>query len=214
MFVGDHKLIYIAFPKCGSEFIRYSLNLNWVFDCDPEAWDNCPVEYCHARPQRFIKAHNIDFKDYVLFSIVRNPFARLVSCWHFFKFKIGTVLIDRFGTFENFVQEIYNNRRDLNVLPFHWMYLPLDKYCESTLDKIKFFKLEEIDKCIEWLDRNYSITIENKKVNTTDHDHYSAYYTPHMIELVKEVFKYELDRFGYVFEQASKQDNEAIQAPN
>lgn len=213
MFVGDHKLVYFAFPKCGSEFIRYSLNLNWVLDCDPLDWESGAIEYCHIRPQRFVEAYNLDWNVYKLFTIVRNPFERLVSCWHFFNLNIGPLLTDRFDTFDNFIREIYNYKHDMSSLPCHWFYMPLERYFDGVLNNVTFFKLENINQCIDWLRKNYSIDIENKKVNTSTHDHYSTYYSPYMVELVKDMYKYEIEKFDYTFD-AIQLDNVATPDPN
>lgn len=216
MFVGDHKLVYFAFPKCGSEFIRYSLNLNWIIESDPYDWDNCSINYCHIRPNRFISENKINIKEHVIFSIVRNPFERLVSCWHFFILRLGTILSDRFGTFENFVNEIYNHKNDMSSLPCYWFYMPMENYFDGILNDVLFFKLENISQCIDWLQENFSIEIENKKINVSSHDHYSTYYTPEMIEKVNIVFNYELARFDYTFDvpEVSQPNSVATQDPN
>ena len=46
------------------------------------------------------------------------------------------------------------------------------------------------------------------KVNASDHLHYSTYYTPELAELVLLRDRPLIERFGYVFEQASSVENE------
>jgi len=45
------------------------------------------------------------------------------------------------------------------------------------------------------------------KKNISEHFHYSSYYTPELAELVLIRDRPVIERFGYVFEQASSADN-------
>jgi hypothetical protein len=45
--------------------------------------------------------------------------------------------------------------------------------------------------------------LRSGKKNTAEHLHYSTYYTPELIDLVSLRDRQLLERFGYVFEQAS-----------
>ena len=49
--------------------------------------------------------------------------------------------------------------------------------------------------------------LHSDKKNTAEHLHYSTYYTPELAELVLLRDRPLIERFGYVFEQASSVEN-------
>jgi hypothetical protein len=50
--------------------------------------------------------------------------------------------------------------------------------------------------------------LHSDKKNSSEHLHYSTYYTPELAELVSIRDRAMIERFGYVFEQASSVENE------
>jgi len=73
-----------------------------------------------------------------------------------------------------------------------------------TQDVVRFF--EGIGAATNEL-RDY--VLRSDKVNTAEHLHYSIYYTPELAELVSLRDRPLIERFGYVFEQASSVENGA-----
>ena len=51
------------------------------------------------------------------------------------------------------------------------------------------------------------------KVNASDHLHYSTYYTPELTELVLLRDRPLIERFGYIFEQASRTPKGSLEEP-
>jgi hypothetical protein len=54
-----------------------------------------------------------------------------------------------------------------------------------------------------------SYILKSEKKNTAEHEHYSAYYTPELAELVSIRDRFVIDRFGYVFERLGNHRNAA-----
>jgi hypothetical protein len=69
-------------------------------------------------------------------------------------------------------------------------------------DLVRFF--ERIGAATDAL-RDY--VLRSDKVNSAEHLHYSSYYTPELAELVSIRDRQLIERFGYVFEQASSVEN-------
>lgn len=65
-------------------------------------------------------------------------------------------------------------------------------------DLINFF-----DRIGESTDELRDYVLQSGKKNSTEHVHYSSYYTPELAELVSIRERPLIDRFGYVFEQAA-----------
>jgi hypothetical protein len=70
-------------------------------------------------------------------------------------------------------------------------------------DLVRFF--EDINVATDEL-RDY--VFGSDKVNTADYLHYSTYFTPELAELVSIRDRQLIERFGYVFEQASSVEME------
>lgn len=228
-------LVYFGFPKCGSTWMRAELRLQWGSAFDPRDWDKCPAFFVHVQPRRFLQAHALDLTGtragagsgvgagagaragagagavasvgaVAAFTIVRNPFARLLSCWKWAT--TDASLVNRMAaqdaggnalSFEAFVTRIFHHRDNLRALPLCWMYLPFEQYFEGVdLEALRTFKLERANDVVAWLG-SQGIRIRNKVMCRTVHGHYSEYYTPEMRAMVEEVYAFELARFGYSF---------------
>lgn len=208
MIVENHKLVYFAFPKCASELLRSKLPVRHDGpECDWYDWSKSDLHYCHCQPRKFIE-HLDHWDQFTFFSIIRNPFDRLVSAWSYGR----EHMIERNVTewyappsFEAFIHRIDENltKGTFSKLSCNWMYMPVDMYFEGVIDYIKFFKLEEdgISACSRWLEDNYNIVaLKNaEKTNTSKHNHYRTYYNKTLRAIVEKHYKYELDRFGYTF---------------
>ena len=187
-------LVYFAFPKCASEWMRYQLNLQWN-NIHGDGWDDCDIQYCHVRPSRFVQYHALT-GGVTLVSIVRNTYDRLHSSYAYAR-HMGMSYAK--GSFKEFVQIIFDHRGDLLSLPFAWMYLPVDLYFEGVLDRTHFFQLEQLDSVAQFLGE-HGIAVDLHRVNVTpNRREYRLDYDEEMIRQVQEVYAYELQRFGYTF---------------
>ena len=217
MFVRPN-LVYFGFPKCGSTWLRWALRVRWSAAFDPFDWEACLPGFCHGKPARFVQHFGVDLDVVKAFTVVRNPFARLVSCWKWTTTDgspvnrmcgqemapDGRTSMGRNLTFEEFIRRMYEHRANLAALPMCWMFLPVDQYFEGVdLDKIRVFKLEQSHELVAWL-RSQGLRIQNKAMCVSKHAHYSTYYTPELRAMVEEVYAFELERFGYSFEHEQR----------
>lgn len=160
------------------------------------------------------RAYNISSDDLYIFTMVRNPYERMLSMYLFYKSKnnneffSGDPIID--NDFNNWIKYIYSNDFDKTKIHSN---VNVFKYCfcnqlnwlkddDGNMLKVdKIFRhenneYEELFKDIMKLE-DYDIT---SKVHPTKHDHYSKYYNEKSIELVKKHYQEDLDYFGYTFE--------------
>lgn len=212
MFVRKN-LVYFGFPKCGSSWMRWALGIRWGAAFDPHDWDACPPVFVHGKPSKFVERHDLRERlqngTVTAFTIVRNPFARLVSCWAWATTNESAVnrlaaqdADGRTLSFEEFVRRIHAHRDDLQALPLCWMYMPFERYFEGVdVDNLMVLHLENPGGVVAFL-RSKGIRVRNKVVAPTKHAHYSTYYTPELRALAEEVYAHELERFGYAFEAA------------
>lgn len=201
MFVPDVSctIVYFAFPKCASEWVRDQLKLTWNIKVTSRCrWDDCDIGNCHVRPERFATHHNLDVDNTLFFTVVRNTFDRLVSAYNY----ISTWRMPFYKgkTFEQFVDMIYVNRSRLSTLQWAWMFLPVETYFGGLLPYVRFFQMDRLCDVAEFMRPHGVVMDPATKVNVSrvaSSKPYSAYYTPKVEAKVREVYAWEIERFGY-----------------
>lgn len=194
MFVPNTNMIYFAFPKCASKWMQQELRLRPNNKYKPMLWDGCDMKYYHVRPLRYIQYHNVDRSKFTMFTIVRNTYDRLVSAW---AYGVATNTYAKGMTFAEFIEYLYVHRNNLLTLPYCWMFLPVEVYFDGVLQDIQFFHMENLADCAAYFRDKYKMRLRDRVVNATKHQPYETYYTPKLVNMVKEIYGYEIERFGY-----------------
>lgn len=151
------------------------------------------------------------------FSVVRNPWARLVSCW---KDKVMTNPRPRnldslrhYTDFNEFVRVVHE-KIDVD-LPFSQHLMKpehMDVMCDRHLksqntlvpedSNIQIIKQERFDtdfiQMLDKLDIQTDVDI-SERLNNTNHKHYTEYYTTETRDLVQQLYEDDIARFGYDF---------------
>ena len=151
-----------------------------------------------------------------IFTIVRNPWERMLSMYLFYKYKFfrteffsDNPNID--NDFNKWIKFIYSNEFDRSKIHSK---VNIFKYCYSNqlnwvkdengklIKNINIFKKEELD--YDNLFKNilkFQIYDSKTIIHATNHSHYSNYYNDESIELVRKHYAEDIDYFGYTFEK-------------
>jgi len=157
------------------------------------------------------RLQNIDFKNLITFSLVRNPYSWYVSWYHFLK--VHASVDNDFSieskwtqlSFPEFMKNIYQYRDELTfynngkLTPKYqqmidWISIDRNEYVNAV------FKMEDIGK---WPDMLNSIGIDvtiSKHERKSSHNDFRTYYDDYTIGLVAEMHSDDLKFFGYNFE--------------
>ena len=152
------------------------------------------------------KMTNDKWKDYYKFTIVRNPYDKLVSAYHFINksFGLNKEQLEN-NTFEKFIKNINNCNNFVYTHAFITQtdHL-LDLNDELKIDGIGRFENLNEDFCKLLLDlniplikhekslkKNVKINKSSKKIN------YAVYYTNELIEFVNNHFHDDFENFGF-----------------
>lgn len=161
--------------------------------------------------------YNLNPEDLFIFTIVRNPWERMLSMYLFYhktnynspEFFSGDDNID--NNFNNWIEFIYSNKFDrkkkhgvINIFNYcfcnqlNWV-----KYKDTNniIENVNIYKIENLN-----LDKFLKNTLKLnkvdafKRVHPTNHKHYSQYYNNKSIKLVDEHYKDDIEYFNYKFE--------------
>ena len=228
MYSKKDKFIYVHLPKCGGTFIKHYLLSN----IDSEYSVNQNQEYYHEKYnttcERALSAiiqEVSEWEDYFKFTIVRNPFDRVVSMFcflggwkydYFIKNDLRPPIFEHLQVFhefyknedfDGFIEEAYKKER---IKKFHAGYFQnyVDRLSikgEVRIDK--YYKLEDIDFCVQDLceklkfnsDRAFSDWRKNSSSEYKSKNKYQDFYSDYSRDLITTHFKKDLDYFKYEF---------------
>jgi len=176
MFVDN--LIFIHPPRCGGTSIEESFK-----------WRNEFQKHLSAKTVRRLFGEDRWLQSFK-FSIVRNPFDRVISMYHagYYKsIKRGV----KFESLESFLTSIPKVHSEEGI--------QCSDFINEEVDYI--IRFEDRDRGLDELYEKYNIKID-KTIHirqTGRQKDYTTYHTPSTIELVKLHFKDDINNFNYIF---------------
>jgi hypothetical protein len=157
-------------------------------------WTRCDPAYCHVRPARFVELHG-GLADHTLFTVVRNPFDRLVSAWAYGA-KYEPRMWPGVETFPEFVRMLHANRHDLGRVPMCWMAMPYEAYFAGVIDRVRVFRMEALDEAAAFVKEALGVELRaDVRVNATVHAPWQTYYDDDLRRLVAEMYAWEIARW-------------------
>lgn len=186
------KCIFIHIPKAAGTSVALTL-FNQGSSHIP--W----FEYYYANPSKF--------RRYYKFSFVRNPWDRLASTYFFLKrggmnkedADWGNANLAAYPTFESFVKGWVNEENIHSwehFRPQH--YFICDEEGRIQMDFVG--RMENIEHDFAVVAATLGCTKPLAKVNVGNLKHYSSYYTEETRDIVANVYKKDIELFGYSFE--------------
>jgi len=203
----NHKCIYFHIGKTAGTAVE-----RWLGDGvkrDPNFADfeclfgyhrdmNLYLQHANiALAKKFIHAN--EFNHYYKFSVVRNPFERLLSVYHY----LYDHHEEQFGGFENYILDLPNRLKNIEMRTashhaLQTSYTHLDGV--QICDHIAYFEL--LPESLQAVAKQLGISVNMQKHNT--HRFYkwgekpvSDYYSPQMRDLVIEHLADEFECYGY-----------------
>jgi hypothetical protein len=193
----EGKFIFIHIPKTGGLSLTRAL-LGSEFNK-------------HVTAKRFqLLLPEDEFKNYFKFCIVRNPWDRVVSAFLYLK-KGGLTesnlifsqrALQGINTFDDFVKNYLLKK--LHEKGVYTHFIPQYKFvCDQKGQLLVDYigRFEEYDQSCAYIFSRLGIKQpEVKKENANkERSHYREYYTPETIEIVRKIYKKDIDLFKYEF---------------
>lgn len=188
----DRRFIHVHIQRCAGTSI--------------EQFFNYPHRYDHRTPQDYIRQYGRDVWDnYYKFSVIRNPWAKVVSHYFWRKqrawwYSPGDEL-DFPSWVKNF-NEFKDHLGDKNRPQIEWVALE----GEWAMDEM--VKLENLNR--HWPRICDDIGVEYKPLphsNETSHAHYSNYYDQETQDIVADWYKPDIETFNFEFEEKNGGNN-------
>lgn len=202
MITHDYKLIFIHVPKCAGRSICDIFN---------QRFDHFTLMYYEKDYQHY-------YPEYNAFAIVRNPYDRYVSMYHYIKNhrRHKTEPIGSCNSFREWMLENVNNFAGTfryNSAQAEWgtdymigspfWFSPQTRFIQDShgsLDKVKIFKYEDgLDIVKEWLQKLGVPVTEIQHLNRSEHDNYLSYYDNKLLQEISHFnpLREDCNRLGY-----------------
>jgi hypothetical protein len=173
---SDDRITFIHIPKTAGASITvwYLKNIN----------ENLSNIYDHY----FLT--EIETSAPLKFTVIRNPWDRVVSIYIYIKtFNKGTNELSFIDFVMNKITKFKFGKHKLSTPQIRWIE-------PDVTHLLRFENLEEDFKIIQDIFKCYEPL---PLTNVTEHDHYRTYYTEETRQVVAEMFKEDIEAFGYEF---------------
>jgi chondroitin 4-sulfotransferase 11 len=214
------KIIFIHIPKCGGSSIKnFYFNgqlLNWQTPNYEVLYGYCPkrkIHLQHATAKQLLDTDLITtstWNSYFKFTFIRNPWDRAYSDYYWI---MKDTKIE--GTFEDFItksgpfKEVLNNSetkayRGDHLIPQTDFFDFDGEYVLDFVGRFEQYK-EDILKLNQILHISKEFN-EHEKRNLNRLEHYSLFYSASWKEKVEEIYKTDIEKMGYFFEDLKSAD--------
>lgn len=200
-------IIWVKTPKCAGTSLKQAIK-NKGLPIDIIKW---------GLVSKFIENKSeYDFQNAYKFAVVRNPFDRFVSSYHYC---IQNGWLDKSVQFKEFARISWEDIRNGpypkgRVLPVNKVFQhtrPLVEHLSHDLGKCdyvdEFIHFENLEEELNDLLERFSMPpIRLPRLNTSTHRNYSGYYDEETRRYVAEKFREDLALFGYGFDAREPED--------
>ena len=219
MISHEKKFIFIHIPRTGGTHLSQYLEPY----CDEESLRFSPYGEegnLHATMYEYIQYYGPAIKNYTIFTIVRNPWDRILS--HAFKHNNGEFEKEHFkrlvfapwdlglqphSQFNYFLNEKHipdPGARDHTCVFIGWAPPRILKYRIEVIDWPFFLEFEnyavEVPQMLNALGVKYDAEKFEKKTNITKHKHYSHYYEEEERIAIAQTCGFDLQMLSYRYE--------------
>jgi len=197
--ISTGKLGYVRIPKSANTSISYAMLVKKYPALKEKNPDETQINFLADLNLLLAK----ETKDESFFTVVRNPFARLVSVYRdFFETKHAEFIYAdylfgilpqtiSFAEFVSRISRIPDRLKDQHIKPQHLFLTPY----ENKDITIKFFQLEASMQLESFLkEHGMELTHRNKSRDVYD---YTQYYSPYLLQQVYDIYEADIKKFGY-----------------
>jgi hypothetical protein len=188
-YANRHNCIFIHVPKAAGMSITQALF-------------PATAPFSHLSYRRYERANPRKFRRYFKFAFVRNPWDRLVSAYFYMRHAGRVNRFGRVADYDDFASFVRGWLTAANVWSYNLVvpqhYFICDENLQVQMDFVGRVEKIDADFCV--VCERLNVKSELIRVNTTDHRHYTEYYTNELREKVASIYANDIATFGYQFE--------------
>jgi hypothetical protein len=197
-----HNLFYIHIPKTAGTSIEKALDMQkdecfYSENRVNKTFKISPQHLCYLTLDSFF-----NFKNFTLFTVVRNPFDRIVSEYKYIQHEENQYW-NKFKKlkFDSFIQEVFSLDESERSGLFDDHFKPQYKFIEGGEDKIQVFKYENIQEVFDWLNLKTNLVLNFPHERKSNKMHCSMYYKyKDTIDFVRNFYEKDFEIFNYSLE--------------
>ena len=147
-----------------------------------------------------------EFNKAYVFCVVRNPWDKVVSHYKFRVKTNQTNMGDNHISFKEWVKQTYGANKN----PFYYdkprMFAPQSDWIKDNNGIIRvsnIIRFESLSNNFESIAKSIGVKKKLPHLNATKKDSYTEYYDKETIEIVRNWFKEDIERFNYSFDKTS-----------
>ncbi len=175
MIIEEHKAIFIHIPKNAGTSIE-TLFANNSFKIQP---------YKHADIYEIKNKFPEIYDSYRKFTIIRNPYDKMVSWYFYLKKNLGDYDVIEFNEWIKDPSQFWHADDPIHFLD------PQHTWIDDTVEIIKFENLNK--ELNEFFGKDIDLPIINK----SNHDHYSTYYNRESLDVIYDRYKEDFKKYNY-----------------
>ena len=191
MISHSHDFIFVHIGRTGGSSLERLAGAQLTLDSRTRDAGNTDFEGKHFTFEEYRARYPQEFLDYFKFTIIRNPYERLVSAW-FWRRNVVKDVSSGLAEFALSVPEKWTlkSRMQLNGMSFG-----------ESVDVFDFVaRYEHLDRDLQYICSKIGLDYAKfPQTNKTLHEDYTLYYDDMTLELVAEKFAFEIDYFNYQF---------------
>lgn len=191
MISPSHRFIFVHIGRTGGTSLERLAGVGLTRDPRTAPAGNTDFPDKHATFDYYYRTFPEEFSSFFKFTIIRNPYDRLVSAWLW----RNSVMKDQRCSLSDFALTRpggwgYRSRLQLDNMDFGASIKALDYIA----------RYENLEKDMEFICNKINLDFEKfPHTNRTKSGHYRDYYDDHTLELVTGLFRFDIEYFGYRF---------------
>lgn len=198
----EKNLLFIHIPKTGGTAIEdnikkkykeslycLTMNKNYLLE---RPFNNSSLQHLfYTTIFKFKKKLNVDFQNIKIFTVVRNPYDRIISDLFWFKLIKHDYTSKKVN---NIIKNKYLNRSDLDNHNKPQYKFVTNHNCE-LIENIKIFKTENLNKSNDIINKflGFDINIVKDNINKN----YDKYLNEDSISIINNFYRKDFELFGY-----------------
>lgn len=212
MVIHDCKAVFIHIPKTGGVSLTHAIMSEILGYRTHGEIGKMPndlkfrFEVRNAQKHAFGKAfvpHHLSkgqWDEYYKFAVVRNPWDRLISEFHWRQTRPAHRPSTNLDEFITYCEKRMNSKSSRDI---YWAHAQLQSdFVTGRKGKLlvdKLYRFENMPDTYIDLARKLNLPLRNEKHNTSDHKHYREYYNTKQRDRVAKLYRKDIEGFGYEF---------------